>query len=178
MSLTDCIIQHSVSAVIVWSKFGELVPVMWATGRRRTVVAQLQQGGDSSDEARTQLLAAMRHAVRARFIGRCDEVWSTSEESLKGRRLAPIAEVDPRVHTGIVTVGIDCKTRVANGYVCLSRLDDNGHQGWRAAPLSEDAAYKVLHCLDLAVDHPAKQTVQVVAEAVGWHISFKEVRRA
>jgi hypothetical protein len=176
--LTLVLADQAMRCMDVFDMFGQLTPKLWAVGPRLKMVAEPARADCYTlpELERTHLLAAMICRTRARFAGRCDEVWTTSNPKNVGRRLAPLAEVDPTVRTGLVIIGVDIKRQIVNGAVCEPHLGEFGEPEWYVGGLSERAVEQHIALLELAARLVPPEPLPEMAERFGWTL-MEEARR-
>jgi hypothetical protein len=176
-TLTSALVEHSMRAMDIFDRHGVLTPKLWVVGRRVSMIAEPDRPGtyDLPELNRTELLAAMILHCRARFAGMSAEVWTTSDPSKVGKRLGPLAEVDPSIRTGLVILGIDIKHEQANGALCEPHLDDHGEQRWHVGGLAEHIVQRHVSTLEQAARWLRADSPTEVAERVGW--TLVEARR-
>jgi len=176
-TLTSALVEHSMRAMDIFDRHGVLTPKLWVVGRRVSMIAEPDRPGtyDLPELNRTELLAAMILHCRARFAGMSAEVWTTSDPSKVGKRLGPLAEVDPSIRTGLVILGIDIKHEQANGALCEPHLDDHGEQRWHVGGLAEHIVQRHVSTLEAASRWLRADSPTEVAERVGW--TLVEARR-
>lgn len=169
MTLADHISYHAQSAIACYESFGVLLPKLWAASRRTTLIAEPNPDTPVHEADQSLLLAAMKRHINARYIGRSDEVWCANNPHLLGVSLAALADTDPNIYTGLSIVGIDTKQRTAHGSIVQTSLADDGSSTWKAIPLSEFAANKVLRPLLDAEHLTVKASLRELATDLQWN---------
>jgi hypothetical protein len=169
MTLAEHISHHALSAIRCYEAFGVLLPKLWAASRRVTLIAEPNPQTPVHEADQSLLLAAMKQHIHARYLGRSDEVWCANSSYLLGASLAALADTDPNIYTGLSIVGIDTKQRTANGSIMQLFLTDDGSSKWRASPLSEFAANKVLQPIFDAEHLTVKASLRELATDLQWN---------
>lgn len=177
MTLADHVSRHALSAIQCFEAFGCLTPKLWVASHRKIVIAEPNPGATVYEADRALLLAAMRDLVHGRYLGRCDEVWSTANPELQGMQLGPLSEHDPNVHTGLAIIGIDIKQQVAHGSILEPYLDDIGQQRWRVNALGHFAATKVLQAFIDAETLTPAVPLHELAHDLQWHYTIQTQKK-